>query len=639
MEKKIGTCLRSIMIVTLILTGAFFVVSPSPVSAAQSGDYTYTIANGSAAVTAYTGTGGAITIPSSLGGCAVTSIGPSAFNNAAGLLVKSVVIPDGVTSIGSYAFEGCSALTSIKFGSGLVDIGSGAFEGCSAVVSLTVPNSVTTIESYSFYACTGLSSITLGSGLVSIGDHAFDGCSGLTSLTVPGNVLTIGTSAFDGCSSLTSVVISNNVQTIGNFAFYGCSSLTTVTIGSGVINIGSSIFYGCDMLTSITFLGLVAPTNVASYWLPLNSMDTLGHAYAASNFPSPGNTFYGLMMDTTIDPAVPGAPAGLAASTTDARVVLTWSAPSSSGGSSVTDYRIYRGTTSAGEAYIGHTGTGSTLTYADTGLTDGISYYYQVTAVNSYGEGIKCKEITSMPVAPLSAPSNLLITAGDGQASLSWTAPSSIGIYPIDYYVIYQDGVDVKHPTGTSATITGLNDGQTYSFAVAAHNSGGNGPISGVVTTTPVAPKTVPGVPTGLAANPGNALVALTWSAPASNGGAAIDYYTVLVDGVARTDHCLTRSANISSLTNGHQYSFTVSAHNIVGTGLPSSAVISTPVAPVTVPGAPLNLTAMPGNGQVALSWSAPASNGGAAVDYYLVYIDGVVGSSHFATSAATTTD
>jgi len=297
MEKIKGTRLGSIIIVTIMLTGAFFVISSSPVAADSNNLYTYSVINGEAVISEYTGTGGAVVIPSTLGGYPVTSIGASAFSNAAGLLVTSITIPNSVTSIDVYAFDGCSSIKSITMVNGLVEIGTGAFEGCSSVVSLTVPDSVTSIDSYSFYACTSLSSLTLGSGLLSIGDHAFEECYSLLSLTVPNRVTSIGISTFSDCSSLTSATISDSVLNVGKFAFFGCNALTTVTFGRGLSNIGGGVFYGCIHLTSITFLGMVAPTidgssapnNNLTVWLPENKYARVGHAYAASNFPAPGN--------------------------------------------------------------------------------------------------------------------------------------------------------------------------------------------------------------------------------------------------------------------------------------------------------------------------------------------------------------
>ncbi len=631
MEKKKGTRLGSIIIATMMLTGAFFVISSSPVSA-DGVPYTYSVINGEAVITAYIGTEGAVVIPSTLGGYPVTGIGASAFSNPDGFSVTSITIPNSVTSIDVYAFDGCSNIKSIIMVNGLVDIGTGAFEGCSAVVSLTVPDSVTSIDSYSFYACTALSSLTLGSGLLSIGDHAFEECYSLLSLTVPNKVTSIGVSAFSDCSSLTSATISDSVLNVGKFAFFGCNALTTVTFGRGLSNIGGGVFYGCIHLTSITFLGMVAPTidgssapnNNLTLWLPENKYARVGHAYAASNFPAPGNTFYGLMMDTNVAPVAPGPPTGLSATSNDGSVTLSWTAPSWNGGSSVIDYRIYRGVTSSGETYLGNTGSGGTLSFSDVNLIDGHTYYYQVSAVTSSGEGAKCSEIAGTPTATLSVPQNLHVAAGDGQVILSWTAPASTGGSPIDYYIVYQDGIDVGHDTGTSATVTGLNDAQTYGFALAAHNSAGPGPRTAVVSAAPVQTQTIPGAPTGLTATAGDGLVVLTWTAPVNSGGTPVDYYLLLVNGTIGLNHYPTTTATLTGLANGRTYSFTVIAHNNIGTSVQSKMVTVTPFAAMTVPDPPTGLAALPGDGLVSLSWSAPGSNGGSPVDYYLVYVDGV---------------
>jgi len=133
-----------------------------------------------------------------------------------------------VTSIGDYAFYGCSGLTSI-----------------------TIPNSVTSIGEWAFYNCTGLTSVTIPNNVTSIGSYAFSGCSGLTSVTIPNSVTSIGGSAFSGCSGLTSVTIPNSVTSIGYEAFYGCSGLTSVIIGSGVLSIGSSAFSNTNLKKTI----------------------------------------------------------------------------------------------------------------------------------------------------------------------------------------------------------------------------------------------------------------------------------------------------------------------------------------------------------------------------------------------------
>ena len=184
--------------------------------------------------------------------------------------IKSVIINDGVTSIGKLAFEDCSSLTSVTIPESVTSIGGEAFRGCSSLTSVTIPNSVTSIGSWAFYGCSSLTSpvynahcfaymptsysgaYTIPEGIKQIAGHAFDGCSSLTSITIPNSVTSIGYRAFYGCSSLTSVTIPESVTSIGGEAFRGCSSLTSVTIGESVTSIGSDAFSRCSSLTSVT---------------------------------------------------------------------------------------------------------------------------------------------------------------------------------------------------------------------------------------------------------------------------------------------------------------------------------------------------------------------------------------------------
>ena len=188
---------------------------------------------------------GAIEIPSTLGGCLVTSIGFHAFWECEGL--TSVTIPEGVTSIGGEAFFSCSGLTSVTIPESVTSIGERAFSGCSGLTSVTIPSSVTSIGSGVFSGCSGLTSVTIPESVTSIGDSAFYHCSGLTSVTIPSSVTSIGGGVFSGCSGLTSVTIPSRVTDIGSGAFSGCSGLKDLYFRDEKPPVlGASVFDGCD---------------------------------------------------------------------------------------------------------------------------------------------------------------------------------------------------------------------------------------------------------------------------------------------------------------------------------------------------------------------------------------------------------
>ena len=211
----------------------------------------------------------------------VTSIGDYAFRGCTGL--TSVTIPNGVTSIGDSVFEDCTDLTSVTIPNSVTSIGVYAFYNCKSLTSIAIPDSVTSIDG-AFSGCTSLTSITIPNGVTSI-DGAFSGCTGLTSVTIGNSVTSIGDSAFRGCTGLTSILVNsdnsiydsrdncnaiietktnkliagcsntlipNSVTSIGDSAFRGCTGLTSITIPDSVTRIGNGAFYGCTGLTSVT---------------------------------------------------------------------------------------------------------------------------------------------------------------------------------------------------------------------------------------------------------------------------------------------------------------------------------------------------------------------------------------------------
>ena len=182
----------------------------------------------------------------------VTSIGRYAFD---GCSLTSVTIPDSVTRIGNGAFHECTYLNSVTIPNSVTSIGEVAFYGCRSLTSVTIPDSVTSIDRFTFYNCTSLTSVTIPDSVTSIGDDAFENCSSLNRVTIPDGVTSIGSSAFEGCASLTSVTIPDGVTSIGDCTFEDCKYLTSVTIPNSVTSIDWYAFRGCTSLTDVYYAG------------------------------------------------------------------------------------------------------------------------------------------------------------------------------------------------------------------------------------------------------------------------------------------------------------------------------------------------------------------------------------------------
>jgi hypothetical protein len=354
--------------------------------------------------------------------------------------------------------------------------------------------------------------------------------------------------------------------------------------------------------TSVVVTGL---TNGTAYTFTVTATNSIGTgpASAASSPVTPAAAV-----------TVPGAPTGVSAVAGDSQATVSWTAPSN-GGSPITGYTVTR---SPGGATTPASGTSVVVT----GLTNGTAYTFTVTATNSVGTGAASS--ASTPVTPTAgntapgAPTGVVAVPGDGQATVSWTAPSNGGSPITGYTVTSSPGAIVVNTGATSVAVTGLTDGTAYTFTVTATNAIGTGPASAASSpVTPAAAPTVPDAPTGVSATPGNAEASVTWTAP-SNGGSAITGYTVTASpGGAFATTAGATSAAVTNLSNGVSYTFTVTATNSVGTGAasdPSAAVIPNP----TVPDAPTGANAVAGDGQATVSWTAP-DDGGSAITGYTV--------------------
>lgn len=262
-----------------------WIVLANGLSAAVSGNFTYTDNGTSVTITDYPTTAvGAVVIPESINQKPVTAIGSLAFDQCSGL--TSVTIPPGVTRIGIYAFSGCRGLTGITVPSGVTLIERSTFSDCSGLITVSLPASVTAIRDFAFSGCRGLTSLLIPAGVMDLGGSSFAGCSGLTRLTIPSSVTSIGPSAFENCDGLASVTILPGLQLIGSQAFTYCNVLTQVTIPSSVTYIGSSAFAGSGLASaalpsSVTTIG----SNAFAYCSDLVSItvDAANPNYSSSN--------------------------------------------------------------------------------------------------------------------------------------------------------------------------------------------------------------------------------------------------------------------------------------------------------------------------------------------------------------------
>jgi len=313
---------------------------------------------------------------------------------------------------------------------------------------------------------------------------------------------------------------------------------------------------------------------------------------------------------------VPTAPRNLEAEPRDGKSAVSWDAPLSNGGSAITAYTVSTSPSSAGCTTAG----APDLDCEIPGLTNGTTYTVTATATNMYGESVASTSNNVTPRAVPSAPLNVAATPGDESAVVTWDAPASDGGSPVLSYEVItvptSDGCTATAPTMT-CTITGLTNGEPYSVIVNAVNVAGDGVAASPVSVTPY---TVPGAPTEVEAEAGDAEATITWVTPEDDGGNDIVGYNVTTTPASAGCSTLVAADNectIPGLTNGLEYEVVVSAYNAAGDSAASSPAVD--VTPRTNPDAPTNLAATPGNGTATITWTAPGFDGGVPITGYEV--------------------
>lgn len=329
------------------------------------------------------------------------------------------------------------------------------------------------------------------------------------------------------------------------------------------------------------------------------------------------------LTEVCIEPSRPAAPSGLRAFP-GSEISLGWALPPSDCGSPITSYNVYRGIGPGTETYLA-SAAGDATSYSDSRVANGATYYYQVTAVNAFGESRRSNEASAStpPVAP-SAPENLQATPGNAQVALTWQLPLSNGGSPITNYEIYRG---TNPGTETFLVITGnvnsyidagLTNDVGYYYQVSAINAAGQGPRS---TEAYAIPKGPPAAPLALQATPNLARVDLTWQPPFSDGGSPITNYRIYRGTVSGGETLLTQVGNVLAysdpgVSRGTTYFYRVSAVNAFGEGPRSIEAFATAGAPT----APQGFQATSGIGNIGLAWLSPAFPGGAPVVGYRIY-------------------
>ena len=338
----------------------------------------------------------------------------------------------------------------------------------------------------------------------------------------------------------------------------------------------------------------------------------------------------------------PGAPADLSLTAGNARVTARWRAVSGA-----TGYTLYysqstiSSLTAAGVTQVANlTATSATAT----GLSNGTTYYFVVTATHAGGESAVSTEASATPQATPSAPTDLSLTAGNAQVQASWTAVSNAGRYTLYYStapitnLTATEVTRVASLTATSHTMRALTNGVTYYFRITASNAGGQSAASTEASAAPQAPS---GAPSGFSLSAGDTQITAGWSTVAGASRYTL-YYSqtpfsdLTAAGVTAVPNLTTTSHTVRELTNATTYYFRLTATNAGGQSAASSQASAAPQAPAS--GAPSGLGLTAGNAQVEARWSAVNNATGYTLYYSTTSLAGTTDFTDASSVTATAT-
>ena len=335
--------------------------------------------------------------------------------------------------------------------------------------------------------------------------------------------------------------------------------------------------------------------------------------------------------------SVPSGPTNLTVTPGSTGATLKWTASTSG---SPTSYSIYRGTATDGEAITAvGTVSGTTTTFTDTGLTNGKTYFYNVAANNSVGVSPDSNEVSVSPGSTTTtppAPSGFAANPANGSIDLTWNPSAGATSYSI--YRGTAPGAEGATPVGTTAsdsfTDTGLTNGTGYYYTVAASNTGGASAKSAETNTVPTAIVVAPPVPFGVVITPSSGQIQLQWTFEESATSYQV-YRSTTPGGEGATALATVTSSSYtdSAVTSGVTYYYEITALTGATASARSSEYSANTSGTGTAPSAPTGLVATPGNGSVALTWTASA--GATSYSIYRGTASGAEGTTPVGTSAS----